>query len=449
LALQRVLIASSNRTLREALTARLQPRGHTVFVEKDLTHVIDRARGTRANIVFLGPFDDCNGAGLASVTTLKRFSPFMKVVLFTDSGSEELAVSALRAGCDDYVKASSTAEEFDKILNDGSVGTPTFQDSTIASNLLVGRSGDLQEVRQCVQRVAPTDSTVLITGDTGTGKELVAEMIHRNSCRKYRRMMSINCAAIPEDLIESELFGHARGTFTGADKDQRGKVALAAGGSLFLDEISEIRPSTQAKLLRLLESRELQRLGDTECIRVDVRFIAATNEALEERVHKGSFRRDLYYRLNVNRIHLTPLASRKEDIELLCKHFLNEFNSRYDRGVKGYSDAAFDLLLGYEWPGNVRELRNITESCVINARGDYITIADLPREMSKEGVVSDERIRLLSALHAVNWNKSKAAERLNWSRMTVYRKIKKYHIIEGGADARNAPRAHVTDVTRV
>lgn len=372
---------------------------------------------------------------MGSVARLKRLSSSTKVILFTDSGSEQLAIAALRAGFDDYIKLPTSTSDLEELFDRNSTAETALQR---ASNPLIGCSSDLLEVRQCVERVAPTDSTVLITGDTGTGKELVAEMIHRNSRRHRGRMISINCAAIPDNLLESELFGHARGTFTGADKKQSGKVALAAGGSLFLDEIGEIRRSAQAKLLRLLEARELQRLGDTESIRVDVRFIAATNDRLESRVQNGDFRRDLYYRLNVNRIHLTPLADHKEDIDLLCAHFLDEFNARYERSIEGFSEEAFDLLLRYEWPGNVRELRNITEACVINATGPRIAVCDLPPYLKNNAPAPDERIRLLSALRAVNWNKSKAAERLNWSRMTVYRKIKKYRILEGGANTRRA-----------
>jgi transcriptional regulator with PAS, ATPase and Fis domain len=356
----------------------------------------------------------------------------------TDCGSEQLAISALRAAFDDYIRLPVTKTDLSRLFDEhGDDGTNGSHAVTVPTRL-IGRSSALSEVRQYVKRVAPTDSTVLITGDTGTGKELVAEMIHRKSRRRRKRMISINCAAIPENLLESELFGHARGTFTGAERDQAGKVALAAGGSLFLDEISEIRPATQAKLLRLLELREVQRLGDTQNTRVDVRFIAATNGNLENRLQSGDFRRDLYYRLNVNRIHLTPLAHRKEDIELLCDHFLGEFNSRYDRKIEGFSDEAFEILLQYDWPGNVRELRNTIESCAINATGNQIAVPDLPSQFRDSEPTSDERIRLLSALRAVNWNKSKAAERLKWSRMTVYRKIKKYHIVQGEA---NRPRA--------
>ncbi|MBW2163252.1 MAG: sigma-54-dependent Fis family transcriptional regulator, partial [Deltaproteobacteria bacterium] len=282
-------------------------------------------------------------------------------------------------------------------------------------------------------KVATTDSTVLITGETGTGKELAAELIHQNSPRHKEPFVCINCAALPESLVESEMFGYERGAFTGAVALKQGKFELAEGGTVFLDEIGDMSPYAQMKILRTTEKKEICRLGGKGAIPIDVRIVGATNRDLEQLIEKGNFRKDLYYRLNVARVHLPPLRLRKEDIPSLLKHYIRKFNQRFGREVEGLAEEALDSLLRYDWPGNVRELKNILEATFINLPSRKIALMDLPKTFQgrlkeTEGLPEKERDRLLSVLFATKWNKSKAARKLQWSRMTLYRKMAKYQI---------------------
>jgi len=300
---------------------------------------------------------------------------------------------------------------------------------------LVGMSAPAHGVRTAIRRAAATDSNVLITGETGTGKELVAELIHRNSARAKQPMVCVNCAAIPDTLLESELFGYERGAFTGAVSAMPGKVEQAAGGTIFLDEIGDMSPHAQAKILRAIESREVHRLGGRRPIRLDVRVIAATNRDLDDLAMNDTFRKDLYFRLNVARVHLAPLRERRSDIPLLVRHYVREFNRTFRGGVRELEPEAMDRLITYDWPGNVRELRNVIESAFGARPAACITWMDLPEwlraRMGEREVPPDEQERILSALAATNWNKSKAAEKLEWSRMTLYRKLAKYQMSQG------------------
>jgi transcriptional regulator with PAS, ATPase and Fis domain len=279
-----------------------------------------------------------------------------------------------------------------------------------------------------------TDSTVLLLGETGTGKELAARLIYQNSSRHKKPFICVNCAALPENLLESELFGYERGAFTGAIGSKRGKFEMANGGTIFLDEIGDMSPYAQAKILRVIERKEVYHLGGKASIPLDFRIIAATNQNLERLVTEGTFRKDLYYRLNVARIYLPPLRERKEDIPLLIEHLIGELNRRFGREVEGFTQKALELLLRYDWPGNVRELKNLLEATFINLPSQKISFIDLPEAFQRrlkeaEGLPQNERDRVLSALFATNWNKSKAAQKLRWSRMTLYRKMAKYDIV--------------------
>jgi transcriptional regulator with PAS, ATPase and Fis domain len=304
----------------------------------------------------------------------------------------------------------------------------------------------MREINAYIGQVASTDSTVLITGETGTGKELVAELIHRRSPRAGKPFVSINCAAIPEGLLESELFGYERGAFTGAHAQKEGALKLANQGTAFFDEIGDMNPEGQAKILRAIESREIRRLGGKGNIPLNLRVIAATNQDLEQRVAEGKFRKDLYFRLNVARIFLPPLRDRKEDIPALLGHYIEELNRRLGREVEGLTEDAMDPLIHYEWPGNVRELKNLLEAIYVTLHSRRIAFTDLPdqfrRLVKTERLPEDERGRLLAALLATKWNKSQAAQKLHWSRMTLYRKMTKYHIVKGGAaDGAASPAA--------
>jgi transcriptional regulator with PAS, ATPase and Fis domain len=300
---------------------------------------------------------------------------------------------------------------------------------------MVGESKPMREISRFINRVAATDSTVLITGETGTGKELVASLIHEKSMRRMKPFVCVNCAAMPDTLVESELFGYERGAFTGAVSARLGRFEAANGGTVFLDEISDMTPFAQAKLLRTIESKEIYRLGGRKVIPLDVRVTAATNKDPEELICEKKFREDLYYRLNIARIDLPPLRERKEDIQRLIAYGIEKLNRKYRRNIQRLSDEAMSSLLRYDWPGNVRELMNLLEATFINLPQKEIAFADLPKLFQQklketENVPSHERKHILSALLETKWNKTEAARKLHWSRMTLYRKMAKYHIIE-------------------
>jgi transcriptional regulator with PAS, ATPase and Fis domain len=305
----------------------------------------------------------------------------------------------------------------------------------IPATSLIGCSLAIWKVKTYLRKVAMTNSHVLITGETGTGKELAAQYIHHHSARRAKPLVTINCAALPDGLLESELFGYERGAFTGATSSYSGKLRLADGGTVLFDEIGDMSPYAQAKILRVIETREVYPLGGRQSVPLDIRIIAATNRDLEQRVAISEFRQDLYFRLNVARVHLPPLRERKEDIPLLTDHFIQKFSAQFGRGIEGFSDEAMERLVSYEWPGNIRELVNMTERIFIDPPGEKISVADLPdpirRPLPKhQEKIPTEREILLYTLSQTNWNKSKAADRLHWSRMTLYRKIAKYHIVE-------------------
>lgn len=293
----------------------------------------------------------------------------------------------------------------------------------------------MNELREYIPKVARSDANVLIVGETGTGKERVAELIHYASQRSTEPFVCINCAALPESLIESELFGFERGAFTGAQDGYLGKMRLAAGGTIFLDEIGDLSLAAQAKLLRAIESREVFPLGGRRVVTINARFIAAVNRDLEPLIAEQKFRSDLFYRLNVARIFLPPLKDRKEDIPQLLFYFLDQFNQKLSERVGRPSQELLQLLMSYEWPGNIRELRNLVEALFIDPPRGPIAFEDLPESFRQilAGYVVEtvpEKDRLVSTLSETNWNKSKAAAQLNWSRMTLYRKLAKYKITQ-------------------
>lgn len=326
---------------------------------------------------------------------------------------------------------------------------------------MIGNSLPMWKVKSYLRKVAMTDSHVLITGETGSGKELAAQYIHHLSARREKPVISINCAALPDGLLESELFGYEKGAFTGAVSSYPGKLKLADGGTVLFDEIGDMSLSAQTKILRVIESREVYPLGGRRSVPLDIRIIAATNRDLEKQLSKNEFRQDLYFRVNVARVHLPSLRDRRDDIPLLIDYFVNECNARFGRQIKGFSDDAMEVLLRYDWPGNIREMMNLVERIFIDPPDEKIGVADLPETMrrplpEREKTALAERELLLYALSQTNWNKSKAAERLHWSRMTLYRKIAKYHIAEKqpapgetAGDPDNIRNSFIVPVTKV
>ena len=297
---------------------------------------------------------------------------------------------------------------------------------------LIGNSSTMARLRAFVANVAKTECNVLITGETGTGKELVADLIHRNGSRMGKPFVKVNCAAIPDSLLESEIFGYERGAFTGAYARTQGKLEQANTGTILFDEIGDMSPYAQAKVLRSIESGEVTRLGGRTPTKLDVRILAATNRDLESMAMQDHFRKDLFFRLNVARVHLPPLRDRKSDISKIAEHYLDHFNVTFGAEVTGLAQDTLEGFLTHDWPGNVRELRNLLEGVFVVKRSSQITAADLPdwfsERLKNKCSVIHESSKILSVLLATNWNKSKAAGQLHWSRMTLYRKLAKYNL---------------------
>jgi DNA-binding NtrC family response regulator len=378
--------------------------------------------------------------GLQSALTIREANRDVPVILLVGKGSERLAVTAFRAGIHDYfhlpLETEALLEALKRLAIQSSGEMPDAEKETARSTqdvVLIGASSCMLRLKSSLDRIALSHSNVLITGETGTGKELAAAAIHRLSPRKLKPFVCVNCAAIPEALVESELFGFERGAFTGAHTKTYGCLESAEGGTVFLDEIGDMSPFVQAKLLRVIENKEFRRLGGKSSTKVNVRFIAATNRNLEELTAEGKFRQDLYYRLNIVRVLVPPLRDRKEDIPLLLRHYIQEFSRYGGSNDIELTDEVWKQLMAYDWPGNIRELKNLLEATFVNVPNGAVDLADLPesfRQRLQDAAASgaSERSQLLAALLCTKWNKSKAAEKLHWSRMTLYRKMAKYHI---------------------
>lgn len=391
--------------------------------------------------------------GIHALKAMLEYNPALPVVLMTAFSSVETAVDALRLGAYDYLVKPLDFDLLRETLEQciersrHSVENRELRrqlTEAAASEEIIGRSDALKRMLGFIETVAPTEATVLVTGESGTGKELVARALHAASARADKPLVTVNCAALAETLLESELFGHEKGAFTGADRRREGRFVQANGGTLFLDEIGEMPLQLQAKLLRALQQGEIQRVGSDTPITVDVRVIAATNRDLRQEVQEKRFREDLYFRLNVISIEVPPLRRRGEDIPLLAAYFLQRFAERNRKSIKGFSPQAMDSLLRYSWPGNVRELENAVERAVILCNGDLVTGAELPDNIAhaapqEEGPAQQESLSLAGmALELVERraiedtmrqtgdNKSEAARRLGITRATLHNKLRKY-----------------------
>lgn len=353
--------------------------------------------------------------------------------------STELVVRALRTGISDLLDDAAAPEQTNEMINTlvarhrGCRSYPQIADETDASSTLVGSGAAMSRLRREVMKVASAEANVLITGESGTGKELVAQLIHKQSRRRARPFVAVNCAAVPEGLLESELFGYERGAFTGAHAGHEGKLQHAAGGTLFLDEVGEMSLLAQAKILRAVDTRVIQRLGSNDDTRVQVRLVAATNQNLERLVEEKRFRQDLFYRLNVVRLGLPPLRERLEDMPELVEHILTDLGRQQQQGARNVEGEMVRLLQRYNWPGNVRELRNVLESVLVFCSSRSIGPEDIPVEIRQKlrsslPPYADERCKIISALDNTHWNRNAAAKILSCSRMTLYRKMGKYGI---------------------
>ena len=388
-------------------------------------------------------------SGLDLLSRAKELQPELPVVFITAFGTVEKAVEAMKLGAYDYITKPFDRDEFiltiDKALEYRRLKDENrkLKDELIVRNgfsNIIGVSAAMQEIFATIGKVAQSDATVLISGESGTGKELVAKAIHRASERSSKPMVTVNCAAIPHDLLESELFGHVSGAFTGAVKEKIGKFVLADGSTIFLDEIGDLHQGLQSKLLRVLQERVVEPVGSNQTIAVDIRIVAATNKDLKDKVRKGEFREDLFYRLNVIPLFIKPLRERPDDIPVLIEHFLGSYSADGDIAV---DKRALELFKSYGWPGNVRELENVIKRIMIFKDDKKIKVSDLPPEIQKSAstndmptnhsALSEAEIRLISeALKSCGWNQSKAAVKLGIPRHVLMYRMKKYNIRESG-----------------
>ena len=450
-----VLVVDDEELYRRALERILSRVGHNVLMARDATEAMGIVSSQPVDLVLCDiKMPGINGLEL--VRQIHDVEPDLPCIVITGYSSAENSIEALRAGAFWYLEKPFEQERLDVVrrLVDQAIehGRLKTENRVLHSQLrsrykfdnIIGKSQALQEVLSIVEKVANTDSTVLITGESGSGKELIARALHYNSGRANRMMVTVNCGAIPEELLESELFGHVKGAFTNAVHHREGRFALADGGTIFLDEIGDMIPNLQVKLLRVLQERTFEPVGSSKTIKVDVRVIAATNQHLEELIEKKIFREDLYYRLNVLPIEAPPLRDRVDDIPLLVHHFIDLGNQERNTQIDGISEEAMKLLMNYAWPGNVRELKNLIERVMILRSEGEIGGEDLPAQfhrvqershpaprVSDAGIEFNEVVAqletdlILQALEQTHWNKNRAAGLLGLNRTTLLEKIKK------------------------
>jgi len=449
-----ILVVEDEKALRLAMCDMLQDEGFETMEGEDGKVALELIRERRPNLVITDlkmPRVD----GMKLLRRIKEVDSQIPVIVVTAYGSSSTAIDAIKNGAYDYITKPFDLDEVVLTVKRAlahealALEVKSLKDeleTKYRMDNIIGNSSQMQKIYKNIGRVAETRATVLIQGESGTGKELVANAIHYNSLRKRGPFIKINCAALPENLLESELFGHEKGAFTGAIATRKGKFEIAHEGSIFLDEIGEMSPVLQTKLLRVLQDQIFERVGGHQPIEVDVRIIAATNKKLEEEVKEGNFREDLYYRLNVVFINIPPLRERKEDIVLLTEYFLHKYGTQARSSTIKISQAAFDIIKDYEWPGNVRELENVIERAIVFSGGQIITPEHLPitlrqdrdikidyspegENMSLKDIVSDvEKNLLLKALNKAGWNRTQAAQLLGINRKLLYSKMKEYNI---------------------
>jgi two-component system response regulator PilR (NtrC family) len=387
----RILVVDDERSMRELLQIVLRREGHDVLLAEDGPEAVATLEREPVDVLI----SDIRMPGMSGVGVLreaKRLDPDIVGIMITAYASTESAVEALRLGAYDYLTKPFDVEELKakvrnalerRLLRQENVLLKRALRTTSSFANIVGRARSMQAVFDLIETVAPTNSTILITGESGTGKELVAKAVHVNSLRRDQPFVALNCGALPETLLEAELFGHMRGAFTGAQATRKGLLEVARHGTVFLDEISEMSPMMQVKLLRVLQERRFRRLGGTDEIEADIRIIAATNRDLTRAVAEGKFREDLFYRINVIPIHLPPLRERREDIPLLAEHFLAKFREQMNKPVTDIASGAMQCLEAYDWPGNVRQLENVIERAVALERTSQIQYESLPPELRR------------------------------------------------------------------
>jgi two-component system, NtrC family, response regulator AtoC len=447
-----VLVVDDEEIVRDSLASWLEEDGFQVETAPDGPTAIGKLR-QRAYPILLVDLKMPGMDGLQVLTEARQIQPDAAVILMTAYATVDTAVQAMKQGAHDYLVKPFEPEELSQMIGHLANDQTLRRENLLLRKALnrqfqfedlVSKSPKMEAVFDLARTAAKSQSTVLILGESGTGKELLARAIHQQSPRREGAFVCVSCAALAESLLETELFGHEKGAFTGAVASTRGKFELAAGGTLFLDEIGDITPKLQQDLLRVLEAREFQRVGGAQTFKTDVRVIAATNRDLKKLVDAGQFRDDLFYRLNVIRLLVPPLRERKEDIPVLVEHFLEQMETQMGKPLEGVSSDVLALLMSHDWPGNVRELRNVLERGAVVARGPVITPPDLDLtvsgpalsgadEQAAEGADSlrdMERRHILSSLRQHKWNISRTAKALDIDRVTLYNKIKRYQIRE-------------------
>jgi DNA-binding NtrC family response regulator len=442
----RVLVVDDEVMVCVALTNWLQEENYLAKAVHDGPQALARIREENWDIVLL----DLRMPGMDGMEVLRQIreiAPQSVVIIMTAYASIPSAVQAMKDGAYDYVVKPLDVDQLARMLK-----RIVEHQQLVTENILlrkrlaeqsefgdiIGKSPAMQQVFEMIKAVTDTNATVLITGETGTGKELVARAIHSNSPRRYGPFVATSCGALPDTLLESELFGYEKGAFTGADRTKKGRFELADGGTLFLDEVGDISVKTQIKLLRVLQERSFRRLGGTDVIEVDVRVITATNRDLAALVRADSFRSDLYYRLNVVSIHLPPLRERKEDIPLLAAHFINKYNIEFNKKFDRVDRKALELMTDYQWPGNIRELENVIERAIVIDQGPEVKARHLPfcnLEVSvseeAQSLEDIEKLHIEKMLARHNWNIAKTARALAIDRTTLHKKVKKLGLTRG------------------
>lgn len=440
---ERILVVDDEKIVRESLFHWFEEEDYIVETAEDGEIALKKYEKEKFDLLLV----DMKMPGMSGLELLSKIKAIDKdalIIIITAFASVPTAITALKTGAYDYVTKPVDPDELShlvkKALEQKALKIENIQlkeniDEIIKPDNLIGESFQMKKIYELVHTVARTDTTVMIRGESGTGKELVAKAIHINSSRKYFPIIPVNCGALAESLLESELFGHEKGAFTGAQFRRKGKFEMADRGTIFLDEIGSISLKMQIELLRVIETRQFNRVGGNELLKSDFRVIIATNEPLEELVKAGKFREDLYYRLNVFTIVIPPLRERRGDIPLLASFFINKFSTVMNKQVKSVSKEAMDFLVNYDWPGNVRELENAIERAMVVGKSNSIIVDDLPFHVSmnnfelegdEKSLSSMERKYILKILNENNWNISKSAQILEIDRVTLYNKINKY-----------------------
>ena len=436
-----ILIIDDERIVRDSLFHWFEEEGYNVDTAEDAETALKKFTKDKYDLLLV----DMKMPGMSGLDLLVKIKEIDKdciFILITAFASVSSAIKALKDGAYDYVTKPVDPDELNhlvkkaleqKELKNENIQLKSKIKELIMPDNLAGESKQMKKIFELIDTVAPADTTVMIRGESGTGKELIAKAIHINSKRRYFPIVVVNCGALAESLLESELFGHEKGAFTGAQYRRKGKFEMAQGGTIFLDEIGSVSQKVQIELLRVIETRKFSRVGGNELISSDFRVIAATNESLEDLVKQGKFREDLFYRLNVFTIFIPPLRERKEDISVLAYYFLKKFCSSMNKNIKSISPEAMNFLLNYTWPGNVRELENAIERAVVIGKSDVIKMEDLPfsgsyisDDNSDRSLAAMEKKHIYKILIENDWNISRSAELLQIDRVTLYNKINKY-----------------------